>query len=640
MPTNKAQNGKTFADLAKEINSKYEDMYDPISQRGKKHELNQLKDSQEKVRAAKFQEDYVAANMNSIKAYGGKMLAGGGPKNDPYVSQSLNVQTGNVYNIDELSKGERRDIKKLEKLKEKYPEDKNKYQRIIDRYVAKPFSNTDPNDPEKPITGGPKIGQVLNPEINSGSFAMLKELIKRGGLDLNQMEITSMLRTEEQQAKMKKNGRTPAENSLHLKGNALDFGYSNPYNKKIGEFMATPEGKQFAKDFDLFYQEEDDHYHMGLRNEGDPGSVGKTPEGQKLMEQYNEEFSQYISEDNPYADFTKIFGGNKNLFLNNNNNENLNKLLQLAGNIQTKADTGGVFSLEDGEYEELQGFQSEIDHIRTLEKRKQELGSKPQEQKKMPLKNQLPDSNEMTLDAQIAVEGARQEKAEEMEQANLDSLAKASEKYKNRLKFDTSDLRYAPVLMNALNLLGKKPEEQVAPVNTASTSAAKFDDVDMSGIKRDVIRQGASMDRDLERVSGGNAGAYAARKLLADSSTKRAIAGANMQGQMQQTEIDKLNASENARVDQFNAGIQRENNRLEFATNDINAANQAASQNIKQQSLAAIGTSLGNIGKEDMMRDQAGAFSGYYYDKKNNRWTKQPQAYGGYLLSKMKKKKK
>ena len=42
--------GKTFADVANEINAKYQDRYDPISLNGLNSEMGQLKEAQEQER--------------------------------------------------------------------------------------------------------------------------------------------------------------------------------------------------------------------------------------------------------------------------------------------------------------------------------------------------------------------------------------------------------------------------------------------------------------------------------------------------------------------------------------------------------------------------------------------------------------
>jgi hypothetical protein len=102
---------------------------------------------------------------------------------------------------------------------------------------------------------------------------------------------------------------------------------------------------------------------------------------------------------------------------------------------------------------------------------------------------------------------------------------------------------------------------------------------------------------------------------------------------MQDTQIDQLNAQEQSRVDQFNASIQGQNNQMRLVTDDINARNRAASQNIKAGSLAQIGTDLGNIGLEKYTKNLVEKYTGYNPDTLK----KEEFRYGGYLLKRKKK---
>ena len=199
--------------------------------------------------------------------------------------------------------------------------------------------------------------------------------------------------------------------------------------------------------------------------------------------------------------------------------------------------------------------------------------------------------------------------------------------------FDPTNLRYAPVAFNALNLLNKNSETETAPVNTAAPQQTRFDKVDTSGVERGITERGRAFTQTNAAVSGGNAAGFLSNELASQINQLRATGEARLQGQVQDRQTDQLNAGEQGRVDQFNANIQSENNRMSFATNDINARNRGASQNIKSSSLAQIGTDLGNIGKEEFFMDQVKGYTGY--DPR----TLRKSAYGGYLMGKLKKKK-
>lgn len=238
----------------------------------------------------------------------------------------------------------------------------------------------------------------------------------------------------------------------------------------------------------------------------------------------------------------------------------------------------------------------------------------------------------------LSPEEAAGMKKSELLQQGITAQHNADGEQEGGFNFDPTALRYAPVVTNALNLLGKKPEVETPHLNKATTTQSRFDKVDMSALERGITERGRAFTRANLSASGGNASGFLSNELASQINQLRATGEARLQASAQDTEIDKLNAAEQARVDSFDANIQSENNRMKFATDDVNARNLAASQNIKSSALAQIGTDLGNIGREAFLTDQVAAGSGYKYNRKTKKFTKDFK-YGGYLLSKMKKKK-
>lgn len=419
MPTNKSQNGKTFAELASEISNKYSDRYDAISQKTLKKEMGALKDAQEIARAKKQAEDFSQANLGKILAYGG------------------------------------------------------------------PTSN--------------------NPE-----------LLKRAKDVLSSLNGTS---------KFSLKGITP-EVLSQLDGMSDD---------KIKNLLRS----------------------IPLQPNMDPGMSNKIKQG------FPELFSDDTSSDRSLSDFLRDAKASVPI----------NPTERSQAQIQSK------------------------------------LAEAPVGDMQIPMKE-------------------------------------GKDKLNVNLDFDPTDLRYAPVLTNALNLFGNKPEVQQAPVNRASAQQSRFDRVDTSALERAITERGRAFTETNRGVSGGNAAGFLSNELASQLNQLRATGDARLQAEAQNRETDQLNAAEQARVDSFNANIQSENNRMKFATDDINARNRAASENLKRMSLAQIGTDLGNIGREAYNRNQVASGTGYgtrpdgtTYKIGGDDDPNKIKAYGGYLMSKIKKKK-
>ena len=174
-------------------------------------------------------------------------------------------------------------------------------------------------------------------------------------------------------------------------------------------------------------------------------------------------------------------------------------------------------------------------------------------------------------------------------------------------------LRLAPILTNLIGMAtAGKAEVETPEQITAMANQQMFKDIDLSGIKRDIAEQGRGFTRNNLSASGGNAGQFLSNELASQLNQMRALSNAGIQAQSANQQTDVLRAQEQARVDQFNAGIQSTNANARMQTKDINARNRAANQGIKSSMLSQLGTDIGNIGKEEQMHQMAiGASGGY-----------------------------
>ncbi len=209
-------------------------------------------------------------------------------------------------------------------------------------------------------------------------------------------------------------------------------------------------------------------------------------------------------------------------------------------------------------------------------------------------------------------------------------------------------MRYAPVAMNAFQLakLGKPEVEHLQRLN----NRYRRDPFDVNTLTNKIENQYAGLARNLANASGGDTASLRANLLGAQVNKTQAISDAFARG-------EQINRADKIREQEFNLGIDRFNVGQSNLEQDINAKNRAAHANEKSKLLAAIGTDLGNIGKEEVTKKQAKEIFGYdwkgNYKKKNPKASKAEvneaykkavskklsdldleQAYGGYLKKK------
>jgi len=164
----------------------------------------------------------------------------------------------------------------------------------------------------------------------------------------------------------------------------------------------------------------------------------------------------------------------------------------------------------------------------------------------------------------------------------------------NKLNFDSSDLRYAPVVGGALDYLSlEKPEEISLQKSTARYNPNYISteglDPKLAGLRRKAIA-------DITGTSGGNLATARAGMLGSNvgftegtSDAYRNIALANIQQ-------DQIGQEFNANIDRFNIGQAN-------TEEQINAQNQAAYAQAKRQGLQNIFQNIGNIGQEQNLAD-------------------------------------
>jgi hypothetical protein len=191
-------------------------------------------------------------------------------------------------------------------------------------------------------------------------------------------------------------------------------------------------------------------------------------------------------------------------------------------------------------------------------------------------------------------------------------------------------LRYAPLLANLYGIVSarKAPStqselakmgfktsldenlgSQVVPRQTL------FNNVDVSQLERGITNQARGFTGANLNVSGGNAGQFLANELGNQSNIMNAIGNARMQAQQMDQNTQRLNAGEQARIDQFlqaqsqfGAGIKQANIGIGMQMADLDARNLGAFNTNRAAQIAGLATNLGNIGKEsDQMKMVANA---------------------------------
>jgi hypothetical protein len=162
-------------------------------------------------------------------------------------------------------------------------------------------------------------------------------------------------------------------------------------------------------------------------------------------------------------------------------------------------------------------------------------------------------------------------------------------------------LKYAPVAMNALQLAKlKKPAYTRLDRLTDKFKPEYVDEQSLQNIANN------EYNNSINAVSqiGGSQGAVRNSIIGAGLNKTKALSDAYMNASAQ-------NRQTNMAGQQFNLGVNQANINQANQELDINDKNQAAYRNEKSKYLGAIGTDLGEIGKEEIFKNQAEKITGY-----------------------------
>jgi len=197
-------------------------------------------------------------------------------------------------------------------------------------------------------------------------------------------------------------------------------------------------------------------------------------------------------------------------------------------------------------------------------------------------------------------------------------LGQSLNKIGNYLKENSGDmLRYAPVAMNAFQLskLNSPEVESLQRLN----NRYRRDPFDINTLTNKIENQYSGLNNRLASASGGSSAALRANLLGAQIGKTQALSDAY-------SKAEQINRNDKLREQDFNLNIDKFNVGQSNLEQDINAKNRAAYHNEKSKLLSAIGTDLGNIGKEQVTKKQAKEIFGYdwkgKYKKQNPKASK------------------
>lgn len=165
-------------------------------------------------------------------------------------------------------------------------------------------------------------------------------------------------------------------------------------------------------------------------------------------------------------------------------------------------------------------------------------------------------------------------------------------------------LRYAPVAMNVMQLAKMgKPEVETLDRLRNRYNPQYMDEKALTNQINAETNYGAKAMAD---ASNGSLGALRNNILGVGLNKTKALSDAY-------SKVADVNRNENKTAQQFNLGVDQINMGQSNMEKDINAKNRGAHKTEKSRLLGQIGTDLGNIGKEEVWKTQAGKMTGYGY---------------------------
>lgn len=221
----------------------------------------------------------------------------------------------------------------------------------------------------------------------------------------------------------------------------------------------------------------------------------------------------------------------------------------------------------------------------------------------------------------------------------LEDTGKFAGKIGDKLSDNADLLRYAPAVMNAVQLAKLKKPSGVQLARLDNRYRPEY--VDLAQ-QQNIANQELTNVNSAIQQSGASQGASRAAMLGAQLNKTRALSNAYANAQAQ-------NAQQNAMAQQFNLGVDERNLQQSNLQQEINDRNMGNYDTQKSQLLAQLGTDIGNIGKEQLYKQYPKLmglgynWNGKYFINKNGDIkTKEEaaalentKANGGYLNSDM-----
>lgn len=161
------------------------------------------------------------------------------------------------------------------------------------------------------------------------------------------------------------------------------------------------------------------------------------------------------------------------------------------------------------------------------------------------------------------------------------------------LKGEDEKLRYAPVAMNAFQLMDMEKPETERLDRLDNTYMKQY--VDEASLQNVIRNQHGNTARALADATGGSTSALRANLLAANLNKTKALSDAYMRA-------SEINRGQNDMAQKFDLGVDQANIGQSNTEKDINARNRAAYDNNKSKLLSQIGNDLGDIGMEAYRR--------------------------------------
>lgn len=174
----------------------------------------------------------------------------------------------------------------------------------------------------------------------------------------------------------------------------------------------------------------------------------------------------------------------------------------------------------------------------------------------------------------------------------LEDTGKFLDKVDDKVSDNTDLLRYAPAVMNAVQLAKLKKPSGVQLARLDNRYRPEY--VDLAQ-QQNIANQELTNVNSAIQQSGTSQGASRAALLGAQLNKTKALSNAYANAQAQ-------NAQQNAMAQQFNLGVDQTNLQQSNLQQEINDRNIGNYDTQKSQLLAQLGTDIGNIGKEELYK--------------------------------------